>query len=233
MKIKIKKLDGKTEDVEIQLTDRVDKLKAQFADRTGIDKRQLLLIFKGKPLLDDTLLGSYNLQEGDKVHVMTQLRGGGSSSMQIVIQSSLSDTIYCILASVDSSTTIETLKERISKETNMPVANFYLRSKTRKLEDDKTLGDYNLFSPLTLTLVHTFQQRICNICTEIKFNRPNWGTPQRSDPVFFTCGHQLHYKCFVQLLQTSTTCPECRKPLAFEAHCPKHYQELLAKAMSE
>jgi hypothetical protein len=53
MQIHIKKLDGQKEEFSLEPTDSVMKVKEMLAEKTGVHKDQIRLIFKGKPMLDD------------------------------------------------------------------------------------------------------------------------------------------------------------------------------------
>jgi hypothetical protein len=152
--------------------------------------------------------------------------------MEVIIKSSLSPTVLCTVSGVSYSSTVEALKERISKETKLPVSNFWLRNRDRKLKEDDIIGECYYGTSLTFTLVYSFQERMCSICLEAEYNRPNWGTPENKDPVFFGCGHQMHYQCYAQLLKTSKKCPECAKGIVFQEHDPETYKQLLKTSLS-
>ena len=53
MQINIKKLDGQKEEFSLEPSDSVMKVKEMLAEKTGVHKDQIRLIFKGKPMLDD------------------------------------------------------------------------------------------------------------------------------------------------------------------------------------
>ena len=45
-------------------------------EKEGFDINQIRLIFGGKNLADEKTVGDYNLEAGDIIHVVLQLRGG-------------------------------------------------------------------------------------------------------------------------------------------------------------
>lgn len=53
MQIHIKKLDGQKEEFSLEPNDSVMKVKEMLAEKTGVHKDQIRLIFKGKPMVDD------------------------------------------------------------------------------------------------------------------------------------------------------------------------------------
>lgn len=75
IKIIVKKLDSKKETIEIDAELPVSALKKQLADKVGIDSRQINLIFKGKPLLENETIEALNICDGDMVHMILQLHG--------------------------------------------------------------------------------------------------------------------------------------------------------------
>ncbi len=76
MQIHIKKLDGQKEEFSLEPTDAVMKVKETLAEKTGVHKDQIRLIFKGKPMLDDKTLGDQGVTAGSTIHMIMQMRGG-------------------------------------------------------------------------------------------------------------------------------------------------------------
>jgi len=76
MQIHIKKLDGQKEEFSLEPSDVVLKVKEMLAEKTGVHKDQIRLIFKGKPMQDDKSLADQQVTAGATVHMIMQMRGG-------------------------------------------------------------------------------------------------------------------------------------------------------------
>jgi len=76
MQIQIKFLDGRKEDYNLEPEDSVDKVKAMLAEKAGMHKDQIRLIYQGQPMLDDKTLADQNVKAGSVIHMILQLRGG-------------------------------------------------------------------------------------------------------------------------------------------------------------
>ncbi|EPQ10833.1 Ubiquitin-like protein ISG15 [Myotis brandtii] len=67
---------GQTPAYEVQLTQKVAKLKEQVADRESVNVDQFWLSFQGQPLDDEQQLGEYGLTPHCTVQMNLRLRGG-------------------------------------------------------------------------------------------------------------------------------------------------------------
>eukprot|EP00808_Paulinella_micropora_P019587 g14687.t1 len=76
MRVVIKKLDGKKEGFDFDGSDTVDKCKELLAEKAGIKKAQVRLIFQGQPMADDKTLAEHNVEAGSVIHMILQMRGG-------------------------------------------------------------------------------------------------------------------------------------------------------------
>ncbi|XP_078150637.1 ubiquitin-NEDD8-like protein RUB1 [Carex rostrata] len=74
--IKVKTLTGKEIEIDIELTDTVDKIKEHVQEKEGIPPLQQRLIFTGKQMADNKTAAEYNIQGGDVLHLVLALRGG-------------------------------------------------------------------------------------------------------------------------------------------------------------
>jgi hypothetical protein len=77
MQIFIKTLSGKTVKLWIHTNDSVGTIAAMLHAMTGIPIDQQRLIFSGKQLESSRTVGSYGVAEGDQMHLVIRIRGGG------------------------------------------------------------------------------------------------------------------------------------------------------------
>jgi len=51
-------------------------VKQMLAEKAGIKKEQVRLIFKGQPMADDKTLSDHKVEAGNVIHMILQMRGG-------------------------------------------------------------------------------------------------------------------------------------------------------------
>ncbi len=78
MQITIKTLDGQKKPFTFEAEDTVAKVKEVLAEKTGIYKEMIRLIFHGTPMNDEFTLGASKVVAGSVIHMIMQLRGGFS-----------------------------------------------------------------------------------------------------------------------------------------------------------
>ncbi|CAF1600340.1 unnamed protein product [Rotaria magnacalcarata] len=76
MMIKVKTLTGREIEVDIDGTDKIERIKERVAEKEGIPPPQQRLIFGGKQMLDDKTVNDYNVTAGSVLHLVLALRGG-------------------------------------------------------------------------------------------------------------------------------------------------------------
>lgn len=76
MLIKVKTLTGKEIELDIEPTDRVDRIKEKVEEKEGIPPPQQRLIFAGKQMNDEKTASEYKVVGGSVLHLVLALRGG-------------------------------------------------------------------------------------------------------------------------------------------------------------
>jgi len=76
MLIKVKTLTGKEIEIDIEPTDKVDRIKERVEEKEGIPPPQQRLIFSGKQMNDEKTAADYKVQGGSVLHLVLALRGG-------------------------------------------------------------------------------------------------------------------------------------------------------------
>ncbi|KAK2513457.1 hypothetical protein Q9966_016117 [Columba livia] len=78
MLIKVKTLTGKEIEIDIEPTDKVERIKERVEEKEGIPPQQQRLIYSGKQMNDEKTAADYKIQGGSVLHLVLALRGGAS-----------------------------------------------------------------------------------------------------------------------------------------------------------
>lgn len=93
MQIKVKTLTGKEIEIDIEISDKIERIKGKIVnvkngcfkiyivierveEKEGIPPAQQRLIFSGKQLNDEKKVQEYKIQAGSVLHLVLALRGG-------------------------------------------------------------------------------------------------------------------------------------------------------------
>lgn len=79
MLIKVKTLTGKEIEIDIEPTDKVERIKERVEEKEGIPPQQQRLIYSGKQMNDEKTAADYKIQGGSVLHLVLALRGGQTS----------------------------------------------------------------------------------------------------------------------------------------------------------
>ncbi|KAE9552191.1 hypothetical protein FO519_004606 [Halicephalobus sp. NKZ332] len=76
MLIKVKTLTGKEIELDVEPSDKIERIKEKVEEKEGIPPAQQRLIFAGKQMNDDKTCEEYKITGGSVLHLVLALRGG-------------------------------------------------------------------------------------------------------------------------------------------------------------
>uniref|UniRef100_A0A8C5ATZ2 Ubiquitin-like protein NEDD8 n=1 Tax=Gadus morhua TaxID=8049 RepID=A0A8C5ATZ2_GADMO len=74
--ISFQTLTGKEIEIDIEPTDKVERIKERVEEKEGIPPQQQRLIYSGKQMNDEKTAADYKIQGGSVLHLVLALRGG-------------------------------------------------------------------------------------------------------------------------------------------------------------
>ena len=142
----VKIQNGKTIIVDVPNKATVNVIKSLIFKKEGIPIQKQRLIFNTKELSNELSLSIYGIN--DESSLLLNLKMGGGV---LVVVKTLEGSSVEI--EVDEDDTVETLKQKIYEKQGISVENQRLIFERKKLDDHKTLADYNMKEHSAIHLV--------------------------------------------------------------------------------
>lgn len=145
MQVFVKTLDGRTITLDVERTDTIAAVKRKIQNKEGVSPDMQRLIYQGNSLEDDQTLEDCKVTNEATIHWV--LRVGGD--LQVLVKTPTGKTLTL---SVCSRSTVGEVKRNVQDREGIPPDQQSLLFNGRDMEDDRTLGDYNIPHQSTLHL---------------------------------------------------------------------------------
>ena len=156
------KAETKMIGLEVDPSDTLESIKAKVRDQEGIPAENQMIIFAGVKIVDMEGSFLYDLvfTYGATLHFIV-IHNQDESSIQIMIRIfSSNKTISLEVKPLD---TIENVKNTIEKKEGIPAHEQSLILAGKKLEDNRTLSDYQISNGMTCNLICWFAIDHCKL----------------------------------------------------------------------
>lgn len=139
IQIIIKRMNGSTTTISMNPSNTIQSVKTKVYDVLGIPPREQRLIFAGVELADNRTLSSYNIQEGNTLHLVQRTRPNKSNPNMINIKAE-----RAVIEEIDPYDRIRYVKTKINEVLGYSIDAQRLVLGDVELKDGYSVSDYNI-----------------------------------------------------------------------------------------
>ena len=143
--IYIKTIVGKTITLDVTETETVENLKAKIKDKLGVPIWKQMLVYAYKILEENTILSDYNIKDESSIFLVIRF-----STSKIYLKTIFDNTISL---DYNQDLTIESIKKKVEETEKIKFNKQILIYNSEKLENNKTLSDYEIKKESNITLI--------------------------------------------------------------------------------